>query len=218
MLFSLFLFILNRHSFSWCPWLLGWLLFDLLDGFQGHLWRFFILRSSCFSCFNVRQFYIFHSSKCHVNSVLTATLLVESFGAATAAYDLPTTAGVAISINVLASVNDTLFCTLTCWTRMYTTKLVLGSDLTKQWLLTVQLWLYMMYIPKGNILGGRYKPWLHHQDPIIHLTKNAEYELCRYWSFSERMFTLVHTGDKIRKASKTWRSFIIPQYHKLSPN
>ena len=68
------------------------------------------------------DFLYFTSSNCHVSSVLIATLLVESFGADTAAYDLLTTANlhttgsIAISTNFLASVNDSLFCTLTCWT------------------------------------------------------------------------------------------------------
>ena len=57
------------------------------------------------------------SSECHVSSVLTATHLVIGFGAAaTAAYVLPTTFGAAVSTSFLASGNDSLFCTRTCWT------------------------------------------------------------------------------------------------------
>ena len=58
------------------------------------------------------------SSTGRVSSVLIATLLVVRFGEAAAAeYDLSTTVGVTISTSFLASINDSLFCTITCCTR-----------------------------------------------------------------------------------------------------
>ena len=73
----------------------------------------------CFSAFSMSESFLYLlSSTGHVSSVLTATLLVARFGAAAAAaYDLSTTVGVAISTSFLASINDSLFCTITCCTR-----------------------------------------------------------------------------------------------------
>ena len=92
---------------------------------QGHLLRFiscyFLLFLSCslilfFNLFDIRKFFV--SLTGHISSVLTATLLVARFGAAAAAsYDLSTTVGVAISTSFLASINDSLFCIITCCTR-----------------------------------------------------------------------------------------------------
>ena len=73
---------------------------------------------TCLSVFAISDSFLYlASSECHVSSVLTATRLVIGFGAAaTAAYVLPTTFGAAVSTSFLASGNDSLFCTRTCWT------------------------------------------------------------------------------------------------------
>ena len=70
---------------------------------------------NCFSVFSISDSFLYLASlKCHVSSVLIATLLVTRFGTAAAAYDLSATVGVAISTSFVASGTESLLCTLTC--------------------------------------------------------------------------------------------------------
>ena len=100
---------------------------DLLDGcleskdtvevslFSVFFFCFLAAFCNCFSVFSTSDSFLYLASlKCHVSSVLIATLLVARFGAAAAAYDLSATVGAAISTSFLASGKESLLCTLTC--------------------------------------------------------------------------------------------------------
>ena len=101
---------------------------DLLDGcleskdtvevslFSVFCFCFLAAFCNCFSVFSTSDSFLYLASlKCHVSSVLIATLLVARFGAAAAAaYDLSATVGAAISTSFLASGKESLLCTLTC--------------------------------------------------------------------------------------------------------
>ena len=100
---------------------------DLLDGcleskdtvevclFSVFCFCFLSAFCNCSSVFSISDSFLYLASlKCHVSSVLIATLLVARFGAAAEAYDLSVTVGVAISTSFLASGKESLLCTLTC--------------------------------------------------------------------------------------------------------